>query len=51
MRHANLSIANLIGAQLFVREGGLASEFWRRFLPASAVLLLLLAALSLLLVS
>ena len=45
------SIANLIGAQLFVREGGLASEFWRRFLPASAVLLLLLAALSLLLVS
>ncbi|HKD16542.1 MAG TPA: SLC13 family permease [Thermoanaerobaculia bacterium] len=45
------SIANLIGAQLFVREGGRAREFWRRFLPASAALLVLLTALSLLLVS
>ena len=45
------SIANLIGAQLFVREGGRAGGFWRRFLPFSAALLVLLVALSLLLVS
>ena len=45
------SIANLIGAQLFIREGGRAGDFWRHFLPASAALLVLLTALSLLLVS
>ncbi len=45
------SIANLIGAQLFVREGGGAGDFWRRFLPVSAALLVLLVAVSLLLVS
>lgn len=45
------SIANLIGAQLYVREGGRGGDFWRRFLPVSAGLLVLLAALSLLLVS
>ncbi len=45
------SIANLIGAQLFVREGGDAREFWRAFLPVSFALLVLLAAASLLLVS
>jgi Na+/H+ antiporter NhaD/arsenite permease-like protein len=45
------SIANLIGAQLFVREGGSGRAFWRRFLPVSSALLLLLAAASLLLVS
>ena len=45
------SIANLIGAQLFVREGGDGRAFWRAFLPVSFVFLLLLAAASLLLVS
>ena len=45
------SIANLIGAQLFVREGGDAHAFWRRFLPASGTLLALLVLVSLLLVS
>lgn len=45
------SIANLIGAQLFVREGGSGREFWRVFLPASFALLVLLAGVSLLLVS
>ena len=45
------SIANLIGAQLFVREGGDGREFWRAFLPVSFLLLVLLVAVSLLLVS
>ena len=45
------SLANLIGAQLFVREGGRAGAFWRSFLPASAALLVLLVVVSLLLVS
>lgn len=45
------SIANLIGAQLFVREGGDGRAFWRLFLPASAALLVLLVGLSLFLVS
>jgi Na+/H+ antiporter NhaD/arsenite permease-like protein len=45
------SIANLIGAQLFVREGGRAGTFWRTFLLPSAALLALLVAVSLLLVS
>lgn len=45
------SIANLIGAQLFVREGGRAGAFWRSFLPVSAALFLLLVGVSLLLVS
>jgi Na+/H+ antiporter NhaD/arsenite permease-like protein len=45
------SIANLIGAQLYAREGGDLREFWRRFLPVNAVLLVLLVAASLVLVS
>jgi len=45
------SIANLIGAQLFVREGGDGREFWRAFLPVSFAGLVLLVAVSLLLVS
>jgi Na+/H+ antiporter NhaD/arsenite permease-like protein len=45
------SLANLIGAQLFVREGGSAGGFWKRFLPVSAAFLGLLVAVSLLLVS
>ncbi len=45
------SLANLIGAQLFVREGGDPSAFWRRFLPVSATLLVLLVLVSLALVS
>lgn len=45
------SLANLIGAQLFVREGGDPQTFWRRFLPVSAALLLLLVGVSLALVS
>jgi len=40
------SLANLIGAQLFVREGGSARTFWKIFLPVSAALLLALAAVS-----
>lgn len=45
------SIANLIGAQLFVREGGRPGAFWRRFLPVSAALLFLLTLVSLVLAS
>jgi Na+/H+ antiporter NhaD/arsenite permease-like protein len=45
------SLANLIGAQLFAREGGDLRAFWRRFLPVNAVLLGLLVAASLVLVS
>jgi Na+/H+ antiporter NhaD/arsenite permease-like protein len=45
------SIANLIGAQLFTREGGSGRAFWARFLPLSAALLVLLTAASLALVS
>jgi Na+/H+ antiporter NhaD/arsenite permease-like protein len=45
------SLANLIGAQLFAREGGDVRTFWRRFLPVNAVLLVLLVAASLVLVS
>ena len=45
------SLANLIGAQLFAREGGDLRSFWRRFLPINAVLLVLLVAASLVLVS
>jgi Na+/H+ antiporter NhaD/arsenite permease-like protein len=45
------SIANLIGAQLFAREGGSLGAFWRRFLPVSFVLLVLLVLVSLILVS
>ena len=45
------SLANLIGAQLFVREGGGPRAFWRRFLPASFALLGLLVLVSLALVS
>lgn len=45
------SLANLIGAQLFAREGGDARAFWRSFLPVNAILLVLLVAASLLLVS
>jgi Na+/H+ antiporter NhaD/arsenite permease-like protein len=44
------AIANLIGAQLFAREGGDARKFWKTFLAASGVILiaLLLACLLLL---
>lgn len=45
------SIANLIGAQLFSREGGDIGVFWRRFLPVSFALFVLLVLVSLLLVS
>jgi Na+/H+ antiporter NhaD/arsenite permease-like protein len=45
------SLANLIGAQLFAREGGRAGAFWKSFLPASAAFLVLLVLMSLLLVS
>ncbi|HEX4440125.1 MAG TPA: SLC13 family permease [Thermoanaerobaculia bacterium] len=45
------SLANLIGAQLFVREGGAPRAFWRAFLPLNAALLVLLVAVSLALVS
>lgn len=45
------SLANLIGAQLFVREGGRAGTFWRSFLPASVALFVLLVLVSLALVS
>jgi len=45
------SLANLIGAQLFVREGGAPREFWRAFFPLNAALLVLLVAVSLALVS
>jgi Na+/H+ antiporter NhaD/arsenite permease-like protein len=44
------AIANLIGAQLFARDGGDARKFWKTFLAASGVILiaLLLACLLLL---
>ena len=42
------SLANLIGAQLFAREGGDPRAFWRSFLPVNAILLVLLLAASLL---
>jgi Na+/H+ antiporter NhaD/arsenite permease-like protein len=45
------SLANLIGAQLFVRAGGGQRAFWRAFFPLNAALLVLLVAVSLLLVS
>ena len=45
------SLANLIGAQLFVREGGAPREFWRAFFPLNAALLVLLVLVSLALVS
>ena len=45
------SLANLIGAQLYAREGGDVRAFWRRFLKVNAVLLVLLVAASLVLVS
>ena len=45
------SLANLIGAQLFLREGGSPRAFWRAFLPLNAVLLVLLVAVSMLLAS
>ena len=45
------SLANLIGAQVFVREGGDPRAFWRRFLPVSFALLGLLVLVSLALVS
>jgi Na+/H+ antiporter NhaD/arsenite permease-like protein len=32
------SLANLIGAQLYLREGGASGRFWKRFLPASFLL-------------
>jgi Na+/H+ antiporter NhaD/arsenite permease-like protein len=45
------SIANLIGAQLFMREGGSGRSFWRVFWPTSGVLLGLMTLISLVLVS
>ena len=45
------SLANLIGAQVFAREGGDPHAFWRRFLPVSFALLGLLVVVSLALVS
>jgi hypothetical protein len=45
------SIANLIGAQLFAREGGDVRRYWRRFLPLSGILLVLMVLVSLALVS
>ena len=45
------SLANLIGAQLFVRAGGRPRAFWRAFFPLNAALLVLLLAVSLVLVS
>jgi Na+/H+ antiporter NhaD/arsenite permease-like protein len=45
------SLANLIGAQLFLRDGGSPRAFWRAFLPLNAVLLVLLVAVSMLLAS
>ena len=45
------SLANLIGAQLFVRGGGATKAFWRAFLPLNAALLALLVAVSMVLVS
>ena len=45
------SLANLIGAQVFAREGGDPRTFWRQFLPASFALLGLLVLVSLALVS
>ena len=37
------SVANLIGAQIYVREGGRPGYFWRPFCAVSGALLLLLA--------
>jgi Na+/H+ antiporter NhaD/arsenite permease-like protein len=37
------SVANLIGAQIYVREGGRPRYFWRPFCAVSGVLLILLA--------
>lgn len=45
------SLANLIGAQLFAREGGSPRAYWRAFFPLNAALLVMLLAVSLLLVS
>jgi Na+/H+ antiporter NhaD/arsenite permease-like protein len=45
------SIANLIGAQLYARNGGDPRRFWRAFLPVSGTLLVLLVLVSLILVS
>ena len=44
------SLANLIGAQLYAKEGGDVKAFWRRFLPTSFALLAALTLVSLLLV-
>lgn len=41
------SLANLIGAQLYFREGGRSGPFWRLFLPTSFALLAALLAWSL----
>jgi hypothetical protein len=35
-------VANLIGAQIYVREGGRPGYFWRPFCAVSGVLLVLL---------
>ena len=45
------SLANLIGAQLYAREGGDPRAFWRHFVPVNVVLFVLLVAASLVLVS
>jgi Na+/H+ antiporter NhaD/arsenite permease-like protein len=41
------SLANLIGIQLYLRDGGRAGPFWRLFLPVSFLFLVLLLAGSL----
>jgi len=41
------SLANLIGVQLYLRDGGRAGPFWRLFLPVSFLFLVLLLAGSL----
>jgi Na+/H+ antiporter NhaD/arsenite permease-like protein len=44
------SVASLIGAQLYAREGGDIRTFWRRFVPVSFSLLAAMTLVSLLLV-
>lgn len=45
------SIANLIGAQIYVREGGRPGYFWRPFCAVSGVLLALLVLIGVLLLT
>jgi Na+/H+ antiporter NhaD/arsenite permease-like protein len=45
------SVANLIGAQIYVREGGRPGYFWRPFCTVSGVLLLLLVLFAIVLLA